>query len=89
MIYDVGETDGGQPFIAMEYIDGNTLDELNSTGPLTNELTTEFAIQIADALQVAHEVGVVHRDIKPANVIINARGQGPKGARLRPRQTRG
>ena len=75
VIYDVGETDGGQPFIAMEYIDGNTLDELNSTGPLTNELTTEFAIQIADALQVAHEVGVVHRDIKPANVIINARGQ--------------
>ncbi len=75
VIYDVGETDDGQPFIAMEYIEGNTLDELNSTGPLTTELTTEFAIQIADALQVAHEAGVVHRDIKPSNVIINPRGQ--------------
>jgi len=75
VIYDIGETDEGQPFIAMEYIEGNTLDELNSTGPLTTELTTEFTIQIADALQVAHEAGVVHRDIKPSNVIINTRGQ--------------
>ncbi|HAA50808.1 MAG TPA: hypothetical protein DCE43_13925 [Planctomycetaceae bacterium] len=39
VIYDIGETDEGQPFIAMEYIEGNTLDELNSTGPLTTELT--------------------------------------------------
>ncbi len=75
VIYDVGETDEGQPFIAMEYIEGKTLDELNSTGPLATEMTTEFATQIADALQVAHEAGVIHRDIKPSNVIINSRGQ--------------
>jgi serine/threonine protein kinase len=75
VIYDIGETSEGQPFIAMEYIEGNTLCEINSTGPLTIELTIELSAQIADALQVAHEAGVVHRDIKPANVIITPRGQ--------------
>ena len=75
VIYDIGETEGSRPFIAMEFIEGRTLRELNSTGPLSIELTTEFACQMADALQVAHEAGVVHRDIKPANVIITPRGQ--------------
>jgi len=75
VIYDIGETEDSRPFIAMEFIEGRTLRELNSTGPLSIELTTEFACQIADALQVAHETGVVHRDIKPANVIITPRGQ--------------
>lgn len=75
VIYDVGETEQGQPFIAMEYIEGNTLDELNSTAPLATEMTIEFTAQIADALQVAHEAGVIHRDIKPSNVIVNTRAQ--------------
>ena len=70
VIYDIGETENGRPFIAMEFIEGRTLRELNSTGPISIELTIEFACQIADALEVAHETGVVHRDIKPANVLI-------------------
>ena len=70
VIYDIGETEDGRPFVAMEFIEGRTVRELNSTGPISIELTIEFACQIADALEVAHETGVVHRDIKPANVLI-------------------
>ena len=74
-IYGVGETEDGDAFIAMEYVEGNTLKSLISNGPLALELTTEFSTQIADALDEAHKVGVVHRDIKSANVIVNQRGQ--------------
>jgi len=74
-IYGVGETEEGDAFIAMEYVEGNTLKSLVGNGPLALELTTEFSTQIADALDEAHKVGVVHRDIKSANVIINQRGQ--------------
>ena len=73
-IHDVGEQDG-QTFIVMEYIDGVTLAYKIAGRPLDLDSLFRFAIEIADALDAAHTVGIVHRDIKTANVLINKRDQ--------------
>jgi len=75
VVYDVGETDDGLPFIAMEFVEGQSLDALIKQGPLEIARVVQIAIQVADALDAAHSRGIVHRDIKPANISLNERGQ--------------
>jgi tetratricopeptide (TPR) repeat protein/tRNA A-37 threonylcarbamoyl transferase component Bud32 len=72
-VYDVGEQDG-RHFIAMEFLDGQTLKQRISRKPLPPDEVVEFGIEIADALDAAHAKGIVHRDIKPANIFVTWRG---------------
>jgi serine/threonine-protein kinase len=72
-IYEIND-DGDTPFIAMEYVVGETLDKKIKTQLEPNQIL-DIALQIADALAEAHAHNIVHRDIKPANIIVTPRGQ--------------
>jgi eukaryotic-like serine/threonine-protein kinase len=72
-IYEISE-EGGRTFIAMEFMEGETLKRLMQENSLSIERVIEIAIEVADALEAAHEKGIIHRDIKPANVFVTKRG---------------
>jgi eukaryotic-like serine/threonine-protein kinase len=68
------EEDGGRSFLAMELLEGQSLDRVLVNAPLAFGRTLEIGIQLADALDAAHKKGIVHRDIKPANIFLTDRG---------------
>src|SRR5215471_4688849 len=72
-IYDIDEADGVH-FIAMEYVQGRTLDQLIPRHGMRLNEALKMSVQMADALAVAHAVGIVHRDLKPANVMVSENG---------------
>jgi Tol biopolymer transport system component/tRNA A-37 threonylcarbamoyl transferase component Bud32 len=74
MVHELGQTDEGRHFIAMEYVEGRTLRKRLAEGPLGLEEALEVARQVAEALQAAHGAGVVHRDIKPENLMLRPDG---------------
>ena len=75
VIHDVGETEDGRPYLAMEYVEGEPLDQLLSHRKLGIRQVVELGAQVAEALEAAHTHGIVHRDIKPANIIVTARNK--------------
>jgi tRNA A-37 threonylcarbamoyl transferase component Bud32 len=74
-LYDTGTTEDGICFLVTELIEGSTLEELLRKGPLDPRRAAHLVAEMADALQYAHDHGVIHRDVKPSNVLIDLEGQ--------------
>ena len=73
-IHDYGQTDDGQPYIVMEYVQGKTLADLIREGNLTIPKCLRIIREVAEALGEAHRHGIIHRDIKPSNIAVDDRG---------------
>jgi dienelactone hydrolase/predicted Ser/Thr protein kinase len=74
VIHEIGESEE-RPFIAMEYVEGETLRDRIKRGPLKPEEALDYAVQIAAGLGEAHGKGIIHRDIKSANIMVTKKGQ--------------
>ena len=74
VVHEIGETDDGRPFIAMEYVEGMTLRQRIRDHAMKLGDVLDIAIQISEGLIAAHEAGIVHRDIKPENIMIRPEG---------------
>jgi len=75
MIYDFGHTEAGLYYFIMEFVDGTDLRRVIQAGELSATEALTIIPQICEALQYAHEEGIVHRDIKPENILLNRKGQ--------------
>ncbi len=73
-VYEVDEAEG-QTFIAMSYIEGQSLKDKLELGPLDINEAKDIAIQVAEGIKEAHDKGIIHRDIKPANIMLTEKGQ--------------
>lgn len=81
-VFDFGKTDEGQLFLAMEFVEGDTLDKRLEKGPLDPARAIEILTQVLDGLAEAHNLGVVHRDLKPPNIILGKRREGGERAKI-------
>lgn len=79
-VFEVGEHDG-TPYFTMEYVDGGTLAQQLSTGPLTPARSAELVEQLGQAVQHAHDRGILHRDLKPGNVLLSGIRSQESGVR--------
>ncbi len=75
VIHEVGETEEGRPYLAMEYVEGQTLEAVMRERRLKAREVVQLGIDVAEALEAAHGRGLVHRDIKPANLMLDQRGE--------------
>jgi serine/threonine protein kinase len=73
-VYDIGVHEGS-PYVVSELLDGQTLREQLKGGPLSVRKSVDYAVQIANGLEAAHEKGIVHRDLKPENLLLTANGR--------------
>lgn len=75
-VHRVGELDDGLPYLVMEYIDGRTYEDvLAASGPLGEDEVKEVLVEVAEALDVAHKLGIIHRDIRPGNIMRTRDGE--------------
>lgn len=82
-VHEFGIDENRQPYLIMDYLDGNSLSEdLNENGPMKPSRAAGIFLQISDALQHAHEKGVIHRDLKPSNAILTRDGNGHEQVKL-------
>src|ERR1700735_2499731 len=80
-IFDIGEQDG-DPYLVMELLEGETLKDRIARGALLADEIVRYAVEITDALTVAHAKGIVHRDIKPANIFLVKMPSGRSQAKV-------
>ena len=73
-IYEIGETEYGHSYIAMEYVEGETLKEKLIDDSLTLKQSLQIAAQVANALEIAHKKNIIHRDLKPTNIMLTEQG---------------
>jgi serine/threonine-protein kinase len=81
-LYDYGQTDDGQFYLALEYIEGPRFTDLVRQGPMAAERASELILQVCRALRYAHKRGVVHRDLKPSNLLIRVDDDGEEHVKV-------
>lgn len=81
-VFDFGKTEGGQPFLAMEYVEGSTVEDLIARGPVPVDAAVKLLRQVCEGLSEAHALGVIHRDLKPANIMLGRRRDGTEVAKI-------